>query len=168
MIRLYAQPYNIDASGFVFENEEEYEAKSRKNRGRFGNPVEECEIQFIDGDPLDAEFARAFSLNQASFADFLRLADEWEDHEKTRFIIAVGECGYDFDPICGDIDQFDIDIYEVHSLKELAEQFVDDGLFGEVPTTISNYIDYEAIARDLSVDYATAEIAGDRLAYRCG
>jgi len=168
MIRLFAQPYNIDANGFFFESVEEYKTKSQGNRDRFDNPVEEYEIQFIDGDRLDAEFARAFGLNQGSFGDFLRFADEWEDHEKIRFIIAVGECGYDLDPICEDINQFDIDIYDVDSLKELAEQFVDDGLFGEVPTAFSNYIDYEAIARDLSVDYATTEIAGDRLAYRCG
>ena len=168
MIRLYAQPYNIDANGFFFESKEEYKTKAQGNRDRFGNFVEEYEIQFIDGDRLDSEFANAFYLNQANFSDFLRMADEWEDYEKIRFIIAVGECGYDFDLSDDNIDQLDIDIYEVDSLKELAEQFVDDGLFGEIPTAFANYIDYEAIARDLSVDYAATEIAGNRFAYRCG
>jgi len=39
------------------------------------------------------------------------------------------------------------------SLKDLAEQFVEDGLFGEIPATIQNYLNYDAIARDLGVDF---------------
>jgi len=32
-------------------------------------------------------------------------------------------------------------------------QFVEEGLFGETPESLENYIDYEKIARDLEVDY---------------
>jgi len=53
------------------------------------------------------------------------------------------------------------------SMKELAEQFVDDGLFGEIPTSIQFYIDYEAIARDLACDYSETTIDGQRYIYRC-
>lgn len=42
---------------------------------------------------------------------------------------------------------------EVDSYAALAEQFVDEGLFGEIPDAIINYIDYEAIGRDLRMDY---------------
>lgn len=52
-------------------------------------------------------------------------------------------------------------------LKELAEQFVDEGLFGEIPKAIANYLDYDAIARDLGFDYSEITIAGARLIYRC-
>ena len=52
-------------------------------------------------------------------------------------------------------------------LRELAEHFVDEGLFGEIPEHLAAYIDYDAIARDLDMDYAEAEIAGMRLIYRC-
>lgn len=55
----------------------------------------------------------------------------------------------------------------VNSLKELAEQFVDEGLFGDIPTSIQSYLDYDAIARDLGCDYSETEIAGVRLIYRC-
>jgi len=51
-------------------------------------------------------------------------------------------------------------------MRELAEQFVDDGLFGEVPEQFQFYIDYDAIARDLAVEYSEVEIAGERLIYR--
>ena len=53
-------------------------------------------------------------------------------------------------------------------MTELAEQFVDEGLFGEIPGHLAPYIDMDAIARDLAVDYSEAEIAGERLIYRAG
>ena len=51
-------------------------------------------------------------------------------------------------------------------MRALAEQFVDDGLFGDIPERLQFYIDYDAIARDLSMDYGEAEIAGTHLIYR--
>ena len=157
---LYAQPYDISAVGFYFADAEEYDTKASACRNDFGQPVEEFEIQFIDGEAIDAALAEAWDLNQANFARFLDVVDEWDDHGKERFIVAVGECGCDFDPATCHPDDFDVDLYAADSLKELAEQFVDDGLYGEIPVSLAFYIDYEAMARDLSVDYAMTEIAG--------
>ncbi len=53
-------------------------------------------------------------------------------------------------------------------MRELAEQFIDEGLFGEIPERLQYYLDYDAIARDLAVDYSEANIAGSRVIYRCG
>jgi len=47
---LYAQPYNINATGFYFTSPEEYEQKAEGLTDRYGCPVEEFEIQLIDGD----------------------------------------------------------------------------------------------------------------------
>lgn len=52
------------------------------------------------------------------------------------------------------------------SMKELAHQFVDEGLFGDIPEHLANYIDMDAIAYDLSMDYTETEVAGERLIYR--
>lgn len=38
------------------------------------------------------------------------------------------------------------------SLEDLAYQLVDEGCYGEIPDSLRNYIDYEAIARDLGFD----------------
>lgn len=131
-----------------------------------GNSVEEFEIQFIDGEDIDCELAKAIGLNQGSFVLFLNCVDDWEDWEKTNAIIAVGECGYSFSP---DTDtgpgDFDLNIYPVESLRELAEQFVDDGLFGELPENFQHYIDYDAIARDLGMEYTETTIAGTSIVY---
>ena len=51
-------------------------------------------------------------------------------------------------------------------MKDLAEQFVEDGLFGDIPQNLQYYIDYDAIARDLEFDYTQTEVAGQNLIYR--
>jgi antirestriction protein len=38
------------------------------------------------------------------------------------------------------------------NLEDVAHELVDEGCFGDIPKSIANYIDYEAIARDLSFD----------------
>jgi hypothetical protein len=48
-----------------------------------------------------------------------------------------------------------------------AIQFVDDGLYGTIPASIQNYLDYDAIARDLGMDYSEITIDGTRYIYRC-
>ena len=92
-ITLYAQPYDISATGFYFSNVETYHAEAAELRNSYGDRIEEFEIQFIDGSRLDCELAKAFAINQTNFAAFFDAADTWADHQKIKFIIAVGECG---------------------------------------------------------------------------
>lgn len=164
---LYAQPYDIDATGFAFESAEEYRVKAGSLVNRFGQKVEEFEIQFIDGKPIDAVLAKAIGLHQGDLVAFFGVVERWDEHQKQAAIISAGECGYrigwDSDP-----DDLDLDIYEMESLRELAEHFVEDGLFGDIPERLVPYLDLDAIARDLGCDYAETEIAGTRLVYRCG
>jgi len=166
-IQLHAQPYDITAGGFYFESAEDYAEQAAKLRNAHGDPVEEFEIQFIDGAAIDCTLAGAIGLNQANLAQFFRCVEGWDDHDKRAVIIAVGACGYNFDASTQPSD-FDLDIYELDSLRDLAELFVDEGLFGDIPERLAAYLDYDAIARDLSVDYTETEIAGTRLIYRCG
>lgn len=164
---LHAQPYDLAAAGFYFESAEEFQVKSKALRNDFGDPIEEFEIQFIDGEEIDCDLAKAISVNQANLAKFFTGVEEWDDHDKTKVIIAVGECGYRFEDSTAP-DDFEVDVYQVASLKELAAQFVDEGLFGDIPERLQFYIDFDAIARDLSVEYSEVTIAGERLIYRCG
>ena len=64
MTQLYAQPYDLSAIGFYFETAEEYTAKADALRNDYGEPVEEFEIQFIDGDDIDSELAKSVGLTQ--------------------------------------------------------------------------------------------------------
>lgn len=60
----------------------------------------------------------------------------------------------------------DCQIYEVDSYTTLAEQFCDEGLFGNIPEHLSSYIDYESMGRDLSYDYNEGEVDGVTYFYR--
>ena len=166
-VTLFAQPYDISASGFYFESTEDYDNKADKAVNDYGQQVEEFEIQFIDGEEIDCQLAQAWGLNQGSFSAFFEAVDDWDDDHKRRYIIAVGECCYDHDEVANDPNGPDIDIYYVDSLRDLAEIFVDEGLYGPIPVAVQFYIDYDAMARDLAVDYSETEIAGERLVYAC-
>lgn len=167
MTTFYAQPYDISAAGFYFEDSKTYKAKINSIVNDYGDEVEEFEIQFIDGSDLDCELVEAIGVNQCNIIDIITVLDDWNDNQKLNVIIAVGECGYDFDFKSNDPDDFDVDIYRDINMKDLAQSFVDDGLFGDIPASIVNYLDIDAIARDLSCDYSETTIAGECYVYRC-
>ena len=166
MTKLFAQPYDISANGFYFETVEEYNEKSSKLRNSYGQPVEEFELQFIDGESIDADLFKALGVHQGNFSAYLEAAKEWSEDDKIKVIIAIGEAGYRFDLGKDAPDQFDVDLYQMDSLKKLAEQFVEEGLYGEIPKALQYYIDYEAIARDLGMDYQNTEVKGRNFVYR--
>lgn len=167
MTELFAQPYDISAQGFYFDSVAQFEKAARQCRNAYGQPIEEFEIQFIDGEDIDAALFKTFGVNQANIDGFFTACEAWDEWQKQNVIIAVGECGYGFELGSGDPDAFDVDVYELESMRELAEQMVEEGLFGDIPQHLQAYIDYEAIARDLSVDYSETTIAGKNVIYRC-
>lgn len=166
-ILLHAQPYDISATGFYFRTVEEYEEKVSKLRNAYGDPVEEFEIQFIDGEDIDYQLFNAIGIYQNNFSAYLEACESWDEYQKLKVIIAVGESGYDFDFNKNDPDDFEVDLYEVDNLRDLAHQFVEEGLFGPIPEGIRHYIDFRAIARDLSMDYSEIRVEGTNYAYRC-
>ncbi|MCK4945003.1 MAG: antirestriction protein ArdA [Alphaproteobacteria bacterium] len=166
MTQLYAQPYDISANGFYFESMEEYDSKYAKCKNDFGGQVEEFEIQFIDGEEIDAALFKALDIHQGNSDAFFTACEEWNEDQKIKVIIAVGECGYSFDLYKDDPDNFDIELYELDNLKDLAEQFIEEGLFGEIPESIQSYLDCDAIARDLGMDYSEIRLNGQNYIYR--
>ncbi len=164
---LFAQPYDISAHGFYFHSLEEYNEKSANLLNHYGDLVEEFEIQFIDGDDLDCELFKALSIHQGTIGDYFNASEYFSDGQKIRIILATRECGYNFDYSTDDPDGYDIDIYELDSLRDLAEQFIEDGLFGNITENIRYYLDLDAIARDLAMDYSETTIAGKNYIFRC-
>ena len=88
--------------------------------------------------------------------------DELEDYDKKKLDYLMSQCGYALKGALSALDN--CSIYEDMTMLDLAYEFVDDGSIGEVPAYLINYIDYEAFARDLSMDYV--EYNGD--IYRAG
>ncbi|WP_375228595.1 antirestriction protein ArdA [Roseobacter sp. S98] len=167
MPTFYAQPYNISATGFYFDTAGDFADKAKDLCNAHGDPVEEFEIQFIHGDELDCALARAIGLSQSTHAGYFDACEIWEDWQKVFAIIALGECGYAFEPDKDPTD-YDIDFYHADSLRDFAEQMVEDGLLGDVPENIRPYFDYDAFARDLGHEYSEITIAGERYVWRAG
>jgi len=167
-IKLYAQPYDITACGFYFWNADDYAAKAATLRNAHGDPVEEFEIQFIDGPEIDPALATAIGVHQSNLESFFEKTARWDETDKQIVLIAASECGYDVSWSETEPGAFEMDLYEIDSLRELAEHFVEEGLFGDIPERLAAYLDYDAIARDLSADYVETTIAGTPLIYRCG
>lgn len=146
---LFAQPYNPDAQGFFFRSAEEFEAKSENLRDRFGSPVEEFEIQFIDGD--DASLFEACGINQSSLFAWFDEISVLDEHEKISLFFLAGSLGYFLDEAIDKIDE--VSIFHGDS-QEAAQGLFDECYADAIPENLRFYFDMERFARDL-------EIAGD-------
>ena len=80
MTTLFANPYNIDAGGFYFESADEFTEKSPNLTDRYVNPVEEFEIDFIDGD--DATLFNACGIYQANLSTYFDDIEPLSETEK--------------------------------------------------------------------------------------
>lgn len=139
----FAQPYNLSATGFYFADLEEYQTKAATAVDDFGQPVEEFELQYIDGD--HAELFRALRVSQASLADWFELVDALGS-EEDRYLIAchLADLGYAIGDLADRWD--DYSIYH-GTAADYAAEFVADCY--ELPDNISAYIDYERLGRDM-------------------
>lgn len=93
MTMLHAQPYDLAAAGFYFESAEDYAQRAASLRNDYGQPVEEFEIQFIDGERLDAELFEALKVGQSDIGAYFEAVENWSDDQKVRAVIAIGEVG---------------------------------------------------------------------------
>lgn len=143
---LYAQPYNMDAQGFYFHSFEEYETKSENLRDRFGNVVEEFEIQFTDGD--DAALFEACGINQSNLATWFDDIEDKDEHEKIALYFLTGELGYTLDQAIDKVE--DVIIYEGDA-KEAAEELFDECYAHTIPENLRFYFDMDKFARDLEI-----------------
>jgi len=100
----------------------------------------ECEYMKID------EYDSISKLNEIA-----EQVEALDDTDKKKLSYLMEQVGYDFAGAISNLE--DCDIYEDVNMKQLAEQFIDEGLFGEIPDRLSYYIDYDAVARDLEMDY---------------
>jgi hypothetical protein len=153
----FAQPYNLSATGFYFTDLEDYNAKASKARDDYGLPVEEFEIQYIDGD--EAELFAAAGVTQASLRQWFDLLDEL-DGDADRIVIArhLLGLGYAMDDLT-----FHLDDYSVYhgSRADYARETVEECY--QVPGNLAFYIDYDWLGRDMELEGAFTGIGHNLL-----
>lgn len=165
-VTFYAQPYDMTATGFYFTDETSYRESIDSVVNAYGDRIEEFDIHFINGFVLDSKLARVIEPTQSNIIAMMEAMNRWTEEQKTKVILAVGEGGQNFDPETDDPDDIEIDLYPDTKLTDLAYQFVDEGLLGELSDRLVMYLDFERIARDLAHDYTETNLYGETYVYR--
>jgi Antirestriction protein (ArdA) len=162
MTTLHAQPYNIDACGFYFTSAEEYETKQEALRDRFGAPVEEFEIQFIDGD--DGQLFEACRIHQGDLATWFDDIETLDRQEKAALFYLVDQVGYRLNEALEKLEG--VCISEC-SLIDAASDLFDEIYLPEVPESVRYYIDYDAFAYACRVNGDMTEFTYEGTTYTC-
>lgn len=116
--------------------------------GRYDVSVMDTDIS--NDEPWTSGIVGSLSLEQLEeLVAAWESLDDYDKEDKVRAAIeAYGE--QEVVRIFDSVDE--IEFWPNMTLAEVAEELVDDGCFGAIPDAICNYIDYAAIARDLSFD----------------
>ncbi len=157
----HATPYDISATGFYFSTLEEYRSRAACHRNEYGEPVEEYEIQFIDGD--NAALFEAIGVNQANLADWFERFEDLDVHDAYRLVALIEHFGYRPDEALDRLDELHL---TEGSAADYAERYLDDsGLMDQVPDSLRPYIDTDAFARDLLLNGDIIELEIDGTDY---
>ena len=142
----HATPYDISATGFYFSTLEEFNEQSVKHKNDYGDPVEEYEIQFIDGD--NHKLFAAVGVHQGNLNDWF---DNWEDMEGEDLIKALYlfDQGYDASQVLGQLE--DVHLFEGTAL-DWAHEFINDVYAHDFPEMALRYFDYDAFTRDAELE----------------
>jgi len=92
--------------------------------------------EYPDYEELNEFFKRLEALNEYEMEALEALSEEMYDYTEALEVFESGDYQY----------------YSGMNLEEVAEEMVDEGLFGPIPEAIIAYIDYEKIAYELSID----------------
>ena len=162
MTTLYANPYNLDAAGFYFENADEFTEKAQNLIDRYSNLVEEFEIDFIDGD--DAALFNACGINQANLNIWFDDIEALDEHEKINLFYFLSVTGYTLSQALDKVDEPSI---TQSSLRDAAEELFDECWLHSVPESIRYYIDYGKFARDCEMGGDLVEFEYNNQIYTC-
>jgi hypothetical protein len=150
MTKLFANPYDMAATGFYFESFDEYERLSAALVNSYGQPVEEFMIDYIDGP--DAELFKACGIDQSNLELWFDEVEDLSDSEKAALFYLCSIHGQSVDEALemrgGGVRNID-DVSLYHgTLEKAAEDLFDELYAHEIPEHLRSYIDYESFARD--------------------
>lgn len=153
MTTLFAQSYLYRDTGFYFESIEEFDAgKERLN----AKGIEDVEIQFIDGEDNEAKLFNAAGISQGKVHDWFEGLNDLSEYTATQMIYLL-ELRYSLQETLKEYD--DVQLY-FGSARDYARELIEDTT-SDIPKHLVNYIDYEAIARDMQLGGEITEIDHD-------
>lgn len=161
MPTLHATPYDISYSGFYFDTIEEFE------QGMEEAPFEEVEIQFIDGKEEECLLFKLCKPHQGSVAKYYEAIDAgYEEYQLAALSYLVEDMGLSWEEAIDQATLDDVSVYAM-SIEELARHFAEEGIYPSgVNEQVLPYLDYDMLARDLSMDYSEITILGTHYCVR--
>jgi len=145
MSNYHATPFDTSASGFYFDDYEEYLSKAKNHKNDYGDIIDEFRIQFIDGD--NYQLFNALDINQANLEQWFDNFEQLSGEELIKAIYLAEYCAENISDIPDKLD--DVCLFE-GTATEYAEEYIEDcGLLSELPENLRYYFDVEAFARDM-------------------
>ena len=149
MLKLYANPYDITARGWYFSTEEDFEKKFKQRL-----PVEEYEIDFIDGSDEALTLFKLLQVNQANLGEFFDRLDDFEALDEAEqaalyYITEENRFTKDLDEALKLVED-EVRVMEGTAL-DYAYEYIDSA--GAIPAKLADqYFDFEKFGRDAKYD----------------
>ena len=151
-LQLHAQPYDTSAIGFYFDSVDDFETKFNSNL-----PVEEYEIQFINGTDTECTLCNIVDPCQSTLEKFFDLVElDFSDDQLTALCYLVEQVGYSLEDGLNKIDV--VELFK-GTKTEYAEQLIDDCY--NLEGIAQDYFDYERFGNDLEMGGDITEIETD-------
>ena len=160
--QLYANPYNISVNGFYFSTYEEYLSKSSVHVDSFGQPVEEYEIDYVEGDL--PQLFNACNIDQCTLKLWFDEIGEMDKHDQVELFFRCESLGQDPQEAMYELNS-DGSISNCTIINYAYEYIEDCGILESIPENIQRYFDYEAFARDLELNGEVTEFSYDSETY---
>lgn len=153
MTTLFAQSYLYSDTGFYFESVEEFESGIKRLNAK---GIEEVEIQFIDGEQYEAKLFSAAAISQSTVHDWFEHLNDLSEYTATQMIYLL-ELGYTLQETLEKHE--DVQLY-FGSASDYAQELMEDTT-SDIPAFLVNYIDYRAIAHDMTLNGEITELSHD-------
>lgn len=151
MATLYANPYDVGARGFYFEDETDFEQKQKSNLNSFGMPVEEYSFEFISGDDAEHELFNALEDNGfINLNDYFQTLREVNDDQIPALVYLVGVMNLDIENALDNVD--DVYVYEGDAKDYINNEFIPEIMF-DLSNLNENLIDFKALGRDFDINH---------------
>ena len=99
---------------------------------------------------FDAPFRIEEYENLLELSEFVEQLEELDEYDQEKVFYLLDIISYDREEAMERYE--DVVYYQSMKLEDVASELIEEGVFGELTDTIKGYIDYEKLARDLSVD----------------
>lgn len=131
----------------TIEEIREFYINLRKKHGIY--PSDDLEL-------FNADYEGTTLINECTpFEEVQELSEKLEaltDYDQKKIDYLMDYNGCPFEEALEQLEE--VELYEDMTLLDLAYELVEEGCFGNIPdNALAQYIDYEAIARDLQYDY---------------